>query len=181
MGITSGDFRDRLQAHSLDWPEMVRSTDRNLGLLAGLITLLALADGVLHFSLDYILFRGNVFGRLGPPPGAPPPPGGGGGPPPLPLPLNQLFALNLVGYVVLVLVLWFVAPRIGSWRWLVEVAFLVYVALVFAGWLRLGAPNPMGYLGYLSKFIELVLVLAVLARLWMTISASRGLRSVPAA
>jgi hypothetical protein len=161
---------------------MIRSTERTTALLAGLITLLALADGVLHLSLDFVLFRGNVFGRLGPPPGAPPPPpgGGGGGPPPLPLPLNQLFALNLIGYAVLVLLLWFVAPRLGTWSWLVDAAFLVYVALVFAGWLRLGAPNPMGFLGYLSKFIELVLVLAVLARLWTTVTASRVLRSVPA-
>jgi hypothetical protein len=162
---------------------MVRSTERSTALLAGLITLLALADGVLHLSLDFVLFRGNVFGQLGPPPGAPPPPpgGGGGGPPPLPLPLNQLFALNLIGYAALVLLLWFVAPRLGTWRWLVDAAFLVYIALVFAGWLRLGAPNPMGYLGYLSKSIELVLVLAVLARLWTSVAVSRvPLSSAPA-
>ncbi len=151
-----------------------------IGALAVIITLLALADGVLHLSLDFVLFRGNVFGRLGPPPGAPPPPGGGGGPPPLPLPLNQLFALNLVGYVILVLLLWFVGPRLGAWRWVVEVAFLMYIGLVFVGWLRLGAPNPMGWLGYFSKLLELVIVVAVLARLWMTVAASRELRSAPA-
>lgn len=147
---------------------MVRSTDRSIFALGVVITLLALADGLLHLSLDFVLFRGNVFGRLGPPPGAPPPPGGGGGPPPLPLPLNQLFALNLVGYVILVLLLWFVGPRLGAWRWVIEVALLVYIAVVFGGWLRLGAPNPMGFLGYLSRLIELALALAVLARLWMT-------------
>ena len=127
------------------------------------MTLLALADGILHFSLDYILFRGNVFGRLGPPPGAPPP--GGGGPPPLPLPLNQLFALNLVGYIVLIALRWFAAPRLGAWRWLIDVLFIIYIALAVAGWLRIGSPNPMG-LGYLARAIEAVLVVVALVRLW---------------
>ena len=145
---------------------MVRSSDRTAVLLAALITLLALADGILHLSLDYILFRGNVFGQFGPPPGAPPPVpgGGGGGPPPLPLPLNQLFALNLVGYLVLIALLWLVAPRLGTWRWVVDVLFIIYIGLVVAGWLRLGAPNPMG-LGYLARGIETILLVAVLLRL----------------
>ncbi len=138
-----------------------------------LITLLALADGILHLSLDYILFRGNVFGRLGPPPGAPPPASGGGGPPPLPLPLNQLFALNLLGYVVLIALLWFIAPRLGLWRWLIDVLFIIYIALVIAGWLRLGAPNPMG-LGYLARAIEAVLVVAILARIWTALARSQS-------
>lgn len=72
------------------------------GPLAVLISLLALADGVLHLSLNFVLFRGNLFGSLGPPPGAPAPPGGGG-PPSFLVPLNQAFTLNLIGYVVLVL------------------------------------------------------------------------------
>jgi hypothetical protein len=131
-------------------------------LLTGLIVLLALADGVLHFALDFILFRGNVFGSLGPPPGAPP---SGGGPPPFPLPLNQLFALNVIGYVVLVLIFWFGAPRLGRRRWVVDVLLILYVVVIFLGWLRVGGPNPMG-LGYLSKAMELVLVIALLAHIW---------------
>ena len=138
-----------------------------------MITILALADGVLHFSLDYVLFRGNLFGALGPPPGAPPPPpGGGGGGPPFPLPLNQLFVLCLVGYVVLVLIFWFVAPRLGSWAWLVDVVFILYVATIFAGWLRVGGPNPQG-LGYLSKTVEILLILALLSHLWMRVASTR--------
>lgn len=148
--------------------------DRIAVLLAALITLLALADGLLHLSLDYILFRGNVFGRLGPPPGAPPPAGGGGGPPTLPLPLNQLFALNLVGYIVLIALLWLVAPRLGAWWWLIDVLFIIYVGVTVAGWLHIGAPNPRG-LGYLARAIEAVLVVAVLARLWTALP--RGLTS----
>jgi len=50
--------------------------------LPAIIAVLALADGVVHLSLDFVLFRGNFFGS-GAPPG--PPPGGaprGSGPPP---------------------------------------------------------------------------------------------------
>ena len=144
---------------------MFRSGTRSAGYLAVLISLLALADGVLHLSLDFILFRGNIFGRFGPPPGAPPPGGGRGGPPPLPLPLNQLFALNLVGFLVLIALLWFVAPRLGALRWVIDALFLVYIAAVLAGWLSLGAPNPMG-LGYLARAIELVMVVALIAHMW---------------
>src|SRR5215470_8244938 len=102
---------------------MVRSVESTSRLLAIVITILALADGVLHFSLDYLLFRGNLIGRLGPPPGAAPPPGGGGGPPQFPLPLNQLFVLNLLGYIVLLLIFWFVAPHLGDWAWVVDAVF----------------------------------------------------------
>lgn len=139
----------------------MRTTESSTRLLGILITILALADGILHFSLDYVLFRGNLFGRLGPPPGAPPPPSGGGGGPQFPLPLNQLFVLNLFGYVILLLLFWFVAPRLGSWAWLVDALFILFVALTFVGWLNAGAPNPRG-LGYLSKALEFLLVVALL-------------------
>jgi hypothetical protein len=144
--------------------------------LAVVITVLALADGLLHLSLDFILFRGNLFGRLGPPPGAPPP--GGGDPPPLPLPLNQLFVLNLVGYVVLILAFWFGGRWLGRWRWLVDVAFILYVVVVFGAWLQFGRPNPMG-LGLLSKAIEVVLVLALLAHLWASLARSHAAGAAP--
>src|SRR5205807_10331261 len=94
-------------------------------MLLALITILALADGVLHLSLDYVLFRGNLFGSPfagGGPPGGPRggPPGGGppaGAPPPgprppqLPLELNQLFFLNFVGFVGLT-ALFLLSPRL---------------------------------------------------------------------
>ncbi len=91
----------------------------------------------------------------------------------MPLPLNQLFALNLVGYVGLIVLLWFVGPRLRGWRWLIDVLFIIYVALVVAGWLRLGAPNPMG-LGYVARAIELVLVVAALLRLWTQFGGTRA-------
>jgi hypothetical protein len=144
---------------------VVRSLSQYRGPLAVAITLLALADGILHLSLDFVLFRGNLLGRLGPPPGAPSPPPGAGGPPSFLLPLNQMFVMNLVGYLILILLMWFVAPRLGTLAWLVEALFVLYVATVFLAWLRFGAPNPNG-LGYLSKSVEVVLVLLLLVRLW---------------
>jgi hypothetical protein len=151
---------------------MDRSISRYRGLLAVVMTVLALADGVLHLSLDFVLFRGNLLGRLGPPPGAPAPPPGGGGPPSFLVPLNQAFTLNLVGYIALVLILWFVGPRLGTWQWLVDALIVVYVATVFIAWLNFGAPNPRG-LGYLSKTIEVVLVVVSLVRLWADVQISR--------
>ena len=139
--------------------------------IAILITLLALADGILHLMLDFVIFRGNLFGRLGPPPGAPAPPSGGGGPPQFLLPLNQMFVLNLVGYVGLLLLFWFVAPRLGNLAWIVHVLFILYVATVFTAWVKFGAPNPMG-LGYLSKAIEILLIVLLVVQLWMDIRVS---------
>jgi hypothetical protein len=138
-------------------------------ILPVLISVLALADGALHFALDVVLFRGNFFGRLGPPPGAPsgPPPGAPPGPPiPLPLPLNQMFVLNLVGYVVLVALFWFVLTRRPTWLRATNGLMIVYVIVVFLAWVEFGAPNPMG-LGYLSKSTEVLLVVALLAHQWL--------------
>lgn len=138
-------------------------------LLRWLIVVLALADGVLHLMLDVVLFRGNFFGPLGPPPGAPP---GGPRPPgppiPLPLPLNQLFFLNFVGYVVLAVLFW-LAPRwFGARRWWVDVVLILYTLASIVGWLDLGGPNPMG-LGYLSKVIEVALIVALALHLRRTL------------
>jgi hypothetical protein len=137
------------------------------GFLPIAISILALADGLVHLSLDVVLFRGRFFGSpfgAGPPGGARPPgppPGGPGGPriqPPLPL--NELFLLNFVGYVILVLLFW-IAPRwLGRSRWLLDAALMVYVVVVFLCWWIFGRPNPMG-LGYLSKSIEILLFIAL--------------------
>jgi hypothetical protein len=128
------------------------------------ITVLAMADGVLHLSLDAVLFRGNFFGRLGPPPGAAPGPPPGTGPPappvPLPLPLNQMFVLNFVGYLALVVLFWLAMRRFGAWQRWVDGVFIVYVSVAFLAWVDLGGPNPMG-LGYLSKAVEIALIIVL--------------------
>jgi hypothetical protein len=139
-------------------------------ILPAVVTLLALADGALHLSLDFVLFRGNLFGagRSGLPPGPPPgrpalPPGGG--PPQLPLPLNELFLLNFVGYVVLALLFWFAPRWLGERRWLLDLVMVVYAVSTFFAWWEFGRPNPMG-LGYISKGIEFVLIVSLVAHIW---------------
>src|SRR5579884_1545990 len=99
-------------------------------LLPVIITGLTLADGILHLRLDYLLFHGTLWGTPsfgggpppGPPPGAPgpgaggpppggPPPGGHGGGPGGPFPferfqLNELFFLNFLAAIGLVVAFW---------------------------------------------------------------------------
>jgi hypothetical protein len=143
----------------------------NNAVLRIVIAVLALADGVLHFLLDFVLFRGNIFGSpfpSGPRPGATPPRTGTAPVPrgnPLILPLNELFLLNLIGEVVLVALFLSSRRLLGERRWLVDVVMMVYVAATFGAWLLFGRPNPMG-LGYLSKGIEIVLIISLVADIW---------------
>src|SRR5439155_15373244 len=117
--------------------------------LSTVIILLALADGALHLALDWVLYGGRLWGTLErplPPAGAAvpagPPPGAGPPPPPLPLPLNELFVLNAIGYLVLVVAFW-LAPRwLGRWTWLVSLAMLGYAVATIVGWVMYGKPNP---------------------------------------
>lgn len=137
------------------------------------IVILALADGVLHLLLDFILFGG----RNGPPAGARPAPLPGsplplpGSRPPgarpfaLPVPLNVLFLLNFIGEVVLVLLFWFGPRWLGRKRWVVDVIMILYAAVTFVAWVIFGQPNPMG-LGYLSKGLEIALIIALLVDIW---------------
>ncbi len=155
-------------------------TDRlNNGILRAIVAVLALADGVIHLLLDFVLFRGRFFGAgfpSGPPPGAAPgragpPPGAGANP--FVLPLNELFLLNFIGAVVLVLLFLFSSRWLGGRRWLVNVAMIAYAAATFVAWLVFGRPNPMG-LGYISKSIEIVLIIVLIAHIW-TILRPRGI------
>lgn len=127
------------------------------------IILLALADGVLHLALDAILFRGNFLGPLP-------------FPSPYLIPLNQLFVLNCVGYVVLAVLFWFAPRLLGSRRWLAHVALGAFAALTIAGWLQFGLPNPRG-LGYLSKALEVALIAALAVHAWSTVRATRPVGS----
>ncbi len=156
----------------------------NEGILRVIIAVVALADGVLHFLLDFVLFRGNIFGgggpggpRLGANPGrvGPPP---GGGRLALPLPLNELFLLNLIGAVILVLVFWFGIRLLGRRIWVVDVVMIAYAATTFAAWWAFGLRNPMG-LGYLSKGIEIVLIIALLTHIWSLIRPAGSLAASP--
>ncbi len=159
-------------------------TTTNTKILQVVIAILALADGVLHFSLDFVLFRGNFFGTgrpAGPPPGAPgrtgPAPRAGGNP--FILPLNELFLLNFLGEVVLVGLFWFGDRWLGRKRWLIDVAMIAFAAATFIGWWMIGRPNPMG-LGYLSKSIEVVLIVSLIAHMWTILRPQRIVAPKPA-
>jgi hypothetical protein len=151
-----------------------------LRIFTAFIPVLALADGVLHLTLDYVLFHGLLIGSAFPsgprPGGITPPPGSRPGPPlPMPLPLNEMFLLNFVGYVVLAIV-FLVSPRwLGKWRWLVNVAMIGYAATAFLAWLDYGRPNPQG-LGYLSKGIEIVLIMALGVHIWVVLRKTPGVK-----
>ncbi len=155
-----------------------------------IITILALGDGFLHLRLIYKLFRGRLWGSpsFGPPPGAPAggpsggPPGGGRPPggfkmpqaiPFVSLPLNELFLLNCIGFVVLVLLFWVVWLRFRRWIWAVDIAMIAYTLVAIVGWFRVGKPNPQGW-GHLSKGIEIALIVALLAHLAYLFFRERG-------
>ncbi len=149
----------------------------NDGLLRLAIVILAVADGVLHFALDFILFRGRLIGNPfnGPPPGAPP--GAPAGPPPSPLilPLNELFLLNFIGWVVLAVLFWLSPRLLGARRWLVDVAMMLYAAATIGGWVLYGMPNPRG-LGYTAKGLEVVIIVALAVHVWMILREQRAVK-----
>lgn len=82
----------------------------------------------------------------------------------LPLPLDQMLLLNGVGYLVLLLVFWLGPSILGRRRWLIDVLLMVYALATIFVWYYVGMPNPMN-LGYVSKAIEVVLIVALLLHL----------------
>lgn len=157
----------------------------NTKFLQVIIAVLALADGVIHLSLDIVLFHGNFFGTgrpAGPSPspvarpGGPAPRAGGS---PFILPLNELFLLYFIGAVVLVALFWFSNRWLGGRRWLLDIAIIVYVAAAFIAWWLIGRPNPMG-LGYLSKTIEAALIVSLAAHIWTVVRPQRVVGRAPA-
>ena len=116
------------------------------------VIILAIADGLLHLLLDFMFFGSNLFAALP-------------FPSPFPLPLNRLFALNFVGYLVLAVAFWYAPRFLGPRRWLVDVVLMVYSVLSVIGWVQVGMPNPRG-LGYISKALEAALIVALAVDAW---------------
>jgi hypothetical protein len=111
------------------------------------IAALALIDGILHLAL--VLFplvrQGRFFFNE----------------------LTVLFVLNFVAYIVLGGALLFGRRMLGSRLWLVNLALGLVAAVSIVMWLQRHGPNPLG-LGYPSKAIEVLLVVAVAAHFWLT-------------
>ncbi len=163
-------------------------TRGTFSLLPIIITILTLADGLLHLRLDYVLFGGKLWGAPsfgGPPPGAAPPAAGAPvrtGPPPgiktpqpipfVSLPLNELFLLNFLGYVVLAFVFWLMLRLLPARLWIVDVVLILYTLTSIIGWMRIGGPNPQG-LGYIAKGLEVALIVALGTHLWSLVAPRR--------
>src|SRR5579871_4514265 len=159
-----------------------RRPERMLRWLVALaISGLTLADGVLHLRLNYLLFGGTLWGKAtpggghppGPPPGAAGPPAGGpppghGGGNPFPLPLNEMFFLNFLAAVGLVLAFWVAWRWLPRWLWLVDLALVAFAAFSIWGWWDVGKPNPQN-LGMISKTLEVALIVAVAAHGWLAL------------
>lgn len=118
--------------------------------LAALIVILAVADGLIHLALDVFVFQFN-FSRG---------------------PLPILFLLNCLGYLTLAGV--FLATRngpIARRRWL-DVVLIVFALATLVGWFVVtgGRGNPFN-LGYTSKVVEVVLIVLALLH-WRSLAAT---------
>ncbi|MBV9357446.1 MAG: hypothetical protein JO023_18190 [Chloroflexi bacterium] len=110
--------------------------------IEALIVILTLADGVLHGSLDILLFHGD-FSRGGP--------------------LPWLFLLNLVAAVVLAALFLLNRGAPAARRRLIDLAIAAFAIVTFFCWFYFtgGRANPMN-LGYTARVIEVVLVVLIL-------------------
>ena len=81
-------------------------------------------------------------------------------------PLGNLFILNVVGYVVLVLAFWRFQRATLSRRRIADVALVVYPIVTLAAWIYFtrGRGNPMN-LADISKPAEVLLAVAALLHL----------------
>ena len=73
-------------------------------------------------------------------------------------PFNPLFILNGVGYLVLIVALYFI-PQLAGQRALIRWALLAYTAITFVLYFVFNWPDIWGPLGLIDKAIELVLMI----------------------
>ena len=77
-------------------------------------------------------------------------------------PFNILFLLNGIGYIVLVVALYFV-PQLADKRSLVRYALLLFTAVTFILYFVFNWPDVVSPMGLLDKAVELALIIL----LWM--------------
>lgn len=108
----------------------VKFTRRQIG-----IALLATVTGLIHLILlNIIMFR--VYARL-----------------------DLLFTLNGVGFLALAFVFLVPVPFLRAYRKWIRWIFIAYTLLTIAAWLAVGDKSlPSGWLGYLTKLVEVGLV-----------------------
>ena len=110
--------------------------------LPAAIVALALADAMIHLSLDIFFFSGQFLGGF----------------------LNVLFLLNFAGYVVLTAA-FVISLRMSSKLGRVaSLALLAYATATILAWIGGGQDDLLG-LGYVSKGAEVALILALVLHL----------------
>lgn len=113
------------------------SQDARLGALQIGIILLAAATAVIHLILAFVA-PGPLF--------------------------TPLFILNAIGYLALVAGLYLPLPFARENRGLVRWLLIGFAAVTILAWLIMGDKSwPGGALGYLTKVIELVMIVLLLA------------------
>lgn len=115
--------------------------------LPALVAVLALAVGSLHLSLDFVLFRGNLFGF----------PGSRGPGGPFGLGLPQLFLANFVVFLLLTIVFLGLSRAPAIARAGVDLLLILVAVATLVAWNNFGRPNPNG-LGMLALILELALI-----------------------
>ena len=113
--------------------------------LAMAIVVLAFLDGVIHLSLDWIFFQGQLLADM----------------------LSVLFVLTFLGYLGLIAAFVLSAQSSRWQRLAIDLIMIGYAAVAFFAWLAAGRPNPLN-LGYLSKAIEVALIVALIVHIGTT-------------
>ncbi len=72
------------------------------------------------------------------------------------------FTLNFLGYVTLLAALYLPLPWARTHRKLVRYAFIAFTVVTILLWVVLGMANPVPYIGYIDKTIEVLLVILLL-------------------
>lgn len=72
------------------------------------------------------------------------------------------FTLNFLGYVTLLAALYLPLPWARTHRKLVRYAFIAFTIVTILLWVVLGMANPVPYIGYIDKAIEVLLVILLL-------------------
>lgn len=153
----------------------LRRTIWHLGPLQIAIIVLALATALVHLDRGFMMSMLSGAGHFA---GAGHPPTGGhfsgaagghpgaGGPGILsfiPIPLNILFYLNFVGYVVLVIALYL--PPLQNYQHLIRWALIVYTAITILAWFLIAHAQP-NLLAYGDKVMEIALIILLLIEEW---------------
>lgn len=166
----------------------LRRTIWHLGPLQIAIIILALATALVHldrgFTMSMLSGAGHFAGAGHLPTGGHfrgsaggPPAGSAGGRPGgagilsfIPIPLNILFYLNFVGYVVLITALYL--PPLQNYQHLIRWALIIYTIITILAWFLIAHAQP-NLLAYGDKVMEVALIALLLIEEWQASKADR--------